>query len=183
MLDVQLFIQTNRKTFKQIPAATGLVESARKCSTGSTTIGVAVEAILERLSEERMGAGQAEQYNSTAGGMRWQAQEERQLQEAIAASASAAPVREDDDRLMQEALARSLEVDDEDAQLQAALQLSRASLQEAVAAQLVIDSSEDEARDPVSRVPSLVSSLVSDRINRVRFAGARARDCGNGDDV
>lgn len=120
--------------FEARPLMAGLVEAARSS-------GIVVEEILERLSEEALTEAAA---SSLA---EWQAQEERQLQEALRASAVGAVGGVGgavEDRLMAEALAQSLlEAETEEAQLEAAIRMSQAP--QASQAQLVIDSSDDEA--------------------------------------
>lgn len=127
--------------FEARPLMAGLVQCARSgATTPATTATTAVAELLERLSEEALTEAAA---SSLA---EWQAEEERQLQEALAASANAANGTVED-RLMAEALAQSLYLEEtEEAQLEAAIRMSQApGIAPALIDQLVIDSSDDEA--------------------------------------
>lgn len=139
----------------------GLVEEAMavQAAVGKKTIGAAVAEVLDWVSEESLAQAAAASLEQM------RVQEEQQLQQALEASrgASAIDLRPDsEDRLLAAAVAASSEeqaieasrrefLAAEEADLQAALLLSRGSLD---APQFVVDSSEEEAID----IPSLRES-------------------------
>ncbi|CAE7638537.1 unnamed protein product, partial [Symbiodinium necroappetens] len=139
----------------------GLVEEAMavQAAVGKKTIGAAVAEVLDWVSEESLAQAAAASLEQM------RVQEEQQLQQALEASrgASAIDLRPDsEDRLLAAAVAASSEeqaieasrrefLAAEEADLQAALLLSRGSL---AAPQFVVDSSEEEAID----IPSLRES-------------------------
>jgi len=140
---VQTWLQKEKApldAFEPRPLIPGLVEAAE--AKGGKTIGRAVEEVLAWLSEEAFTEAAASSLSEL------QAQEEQLLQQALAASAGEVSWSSEEDRLMAAALAASAEqaveqcrnhVAEEEADLQAALLLSRQLAPE------VVVSSDDEA--------------------------------------